>query len=579
MTAQDALVVKYRNGNSSIAQIADVEEIVFTTYGEAIGDMPSEVSRGLKAYYTFDNANLNDSQDNYPGSLNGGTFIYDTPSGVGRSLMLKQQQYVTIGSSVLDNNKNYSVSFWIKDFGAGCVVKTIKNNLYTGPTVLFTEEQTLAYYTGQSNYSGSSLTFAPNFANMQIGQWIMVTLVTEDAGDYNHLKTILYINGQKADAGTSVNTDAYGGSSMTIGGQERNGNWAAPMRIDNLRLYSVALTDDEVADIYKRELMPAPLSVIPTELSFATDVYEQEVVLTNNTPQPLDFSVTDDLGVLKFIPTKSFVPARGTQTITVSVLDRDNVEAFMKGKMTIVCNGEHHSVSVQIRKGKNAANNGPEVTRGLAAYYTFDNENTNNIMNDLYPGLLTGGKFVSDTPDGTGKALLLNAKDYITIGSAPLDTKKNYSVSFWIKDFGSGSPLHTMKNPKYFTGPTVTFTEEMKIRYYTGQSNYSNSSVMFNTDFTSYQVGKWMMITLVTEDYGDNNRVRTSLYVNGRKADAGTSVFESATGALRTEIGGDWSTNTSKNIWSDPMKLDNIRLYSVALSDEEVAEIYAVESK
>lgn len=579
--AQDALVVKYRNGNSSIAQIADVEEIVFTSYGEAIGDMPSEVSRGLKAYYTFDSANANDHEGDYSGSLNGGTFIYDTPNGEGRSLMLKQQQYVTIGTAVLDKRRNYSVSFWIKDFGAGCVIKTSKANLnlYTGPTILFTENQQLTYYTGQSNYSGSSITFAPNFANMQTGQWVLFTLVTVDEGDNNRLKTILYVNGQKIDASTSNNSDAYGGSAMTIGGLDRNGKWAASMCVDNVRLYDVALTDDEVADIYKRELMPAPIFISHDELSFAADTYEQTITLTNNTPQPLDFSVTDDLGILKVTPSKSYVPARGTQTITVSVYDRDNVEAFVKGKITIVCNGERHSVGVQIKKGKNAANNGPEVARGLVAYYIFDDGQVTNAMGDLYSGMLTGGKFVADTPDETGKALQLSVKDYVTVGSAPLDKKKNYSVSFWIKDFGSGSPLHTMKDHKYFTGPTILINGDLKVQYYTGQSNYSGSSLVFNTNLTNYQVGKWTMITLVTEDYGDSYRLRTSLYINGQKADAGTSVFDSASGGLRMELGGDWTTNTSTNLWSDPMKLDNVRVYSVALTADEVAAIYASESK
>jgi hypothetical protein len=43
-------------------------------------------------------------------------------------------------------------------------------------------------------------------------------------------------------------------------------------------------------------------------------------------------------------------------------------------------------------------------------------------------------------------------------------------------------------------------------------------------------------------------------------------------------LGGQLGTQ-SNSAWSDPMKLDNVRIYGVALSDEEVAEIYASEIK
>ncbi len=211
------------------------------------------VTRGLVAYYNFDNGDADDSRGNYHGFLNGGTFITDTPDGSGKALNLKQKQYVNVGSAPLDGRKNYSVSLWIKDFGSGVLVKTAKSNLYTGPTLLLTENVTLQYFTGQSNYSGASYTFGADLSNYQVGQWTMITLVTEDYGDSYRLRTTLYVNGRKADAGTSVLTSASGGTSMAFGGQDRNGAWADAMKMDNIRLHNVALTEEEVEKIYDYE--------------------------------------------------------------------------------------------------------------------------------------------------------------------------------------------------------------------------------------------------------------------------------------------------------------------------------------
>ena len=58
----------------------------------------------------------------------------------------------------------------------------------------------------------------------------------------------LYIDGRKADAGTSYTYDNSGAKSMAIGSSDTD-----PMKIDNIRLYSVALTDNEVMEIYNAE--------------------------------------------------------------------------------------------------------------------------------------------------------------------------------------------------------------------------------------------------------------------------------------------------------------------------------------
>ena len=52
--------------------------------------------------------------------------------------------------------------------------------------------------------------------------------------------------------GTSYTYRNSGAVSMSIGGGI-NGGSADPMKVDNVRIYSVSLTDDEITSIYNME--------------------------------------------------------------------------------------------------------------------------------------------------------------------------------------------------------------------------------------------------------------------------------------------------------------------------------------
>ena len=215
------------------------------------------VTRGLLAYYTFDNSNANDSRGNYNGFKNGGSFITDTPNGSGKALSLKSNQYISIGYAPLNEKKTYTFSMWVKDFGTGCLFKTLGGSYLYGPSLVITEAMKLQYHTGYGP-AYSSVVFNTDLSNFQSGEWTMLTIVTETppsmSSSTNGTST-LYINGQRAESGSSRTSDNKNGISMTIGGQAGGSNaaWADPMKVDNVRIYSVALTDDEVASIYQYE--------------------------------------------------------------------------------------------------------------------------------------------------------------------------------------------------------------------------------------------------------------------------------------------------------------------------------------
>ena len=202
----------------------------------------------------------------------------------------------------------------------------------------------------------------------------------------------------------------------------------------------------------------------------------------------------------------------------------------------------------------------PLVGRALLAYYTFDDGTCDNVRSDNYHGYLVGnGTFITDTPNGEGKALSLLKEQYVNISTNPLGRSKVWTVSMWVKDFGTGflfgSPEAAF--PNFFVNPDgyVTLLRP---------GNYAWWS--FAIPMTSYQTGKWVHIAIVV------NGSRAILYVNGRNLDT-QAIYENYTDAVTLTIGG-----KSRNLtWADPMKVDNVRIHGAVLTDEEVKQIYDYE--
>jgi len=556
VVAQNVMVVKYNNGDNRYEDVGDIKEITFIKTDEVDDNTPNDVTAGLVAYYTFDNKNCSDSQGQYYGFENGASYIIDTPNGTGYSLYLKKGEYISIGSSPLNGRNNYSVSLWIKDFGAGRLIRTQKGDYFTAPSLFVTEDLRLRFYTGVSNYSSTYKTFSADMSNYQSGQWVMLTIVCEPSG--NNMLSTLYVNGRKVDSGISEKTNASGGTSMCIGGDDS-------FRVDDVRLYNVTLTEDQVADIYNREKEKARVTISPQELFFDKESSQQEFTISNHTLNNMKYSVNDNIGIIKYSPSSDYIPAKGVQKVSVTISDRDLLDKYLRGCINVVTENSNNTIAVQIAKGKETQESGVDVKRGLTAFYSFDNDDAKDDMPYEYDGALNGGRFISDTPCGQGKALLLKKGENVVIGDAPLDGRNNYSVSLWIKDFGAGRLIRTQKGD-YFTAPSLFVTEDLRLRFYTGVSNYSSTYKTFSADMSNYQSGQWVMLTIVCEPSG--NSLLITLYVNGRKVDSGISEKTNASGGTSMCIGGD-----------DPLIIDNVRLYSVALSDDEVAEIYASESR
>ncbi|MBQ9232262.1 MAG: hypothetical protein IJ190_13945, partial [Prevotella sp.] len=122
----------------------------------------------------------------------------------------------------------------------------------------------------------------------------------------------------------------------------------------------------------------------------------------------------------------------------------------------------------------------------------------------------------------------------------------------------------------YLYAPSLIVTEEMRLKIYT--LSHWDYSKTFNFNLSNYQSDKWTMMTVVVQTEGSDDEGTCKLYINGQRVDAGTMRTNLNSGAIKMSIGGDYG-----NISTDPLKVDNIRLYSVALKDDEIQNIYILE--
>lgn len=211
---------------------------------------------------------------------------------------------------------------------------------------------------------------------------------------------------------------------------------------------------------------------------------------------------------------------------------------------------------------------GQDVTRGLIAYYNFDDGTARNVVGMQNNGFINGrARFISDTPNGEGQALFLDQKQYVNVARNPVQGKKSYTFSLWAKDFGTGDLFTTVGCRE--TSIRIDNSNCVNYYYYCGWGQ----SWKFNTNIEFLMSSGWHMITIVF----DTGMVY--LYADGTLIDSTRHGYDEDGYVLdsdKVQIGG--RAERSDLPWTDPFKVDNVRIYGVALTEAEVGQLYDYES-
>ena len=332
---------------------------------------------------------------------------------------------------------------------------------------------------------------------------------------------------------------------------------------------------------FQLEKSGASVEISPITLSFGQGVEQLSFTIRNNSNQAFTYSISNAPDYIEVSPASGTVAAKGNQAVSVHVKDRSSITSNRSGQLTVNVGNDSYIVSINISNsvntdpgqggGDNQGGNGGNgssgsiaVTRGLLAYYTFDDGKTATNVADptLYNGQLNGSPEFVTGNNGSGYSIRFKNGQYITIPQNMIQGKQAYSICMWLKDFGQGYLYQTLKGTDQLS-PTLAIDSDDKFRMSYGNSGwYDWASASFSTEMTKYQEGGWHLITIVK-----NASNILLLYIDGINVDTQTCSNATSQGTSVT-IGAE-ST--------DPMTVDNVRIHGIALSSDEITTIYNAE--
>lgn len=208
-------------------------------------------------------------------------------------------------------------------------------------------------------------------------------------------------------------------------------------------------------------------------------------------------------------------------------------------------------------------------TNGLIAYYPF-NGNANDESGNGNHGTVHGATLITDRFGDAAKAYSFDGiNNYISVPSSiSLNSPSSeISISAWTKF----TDMYLSSNGFYYSSIICKGTTDVQYRIQIGKQNNNTynifSSVGVNTSI-ELQNGSWYHLLLIQKNGF------TYLYINGLLIDQSNEVSSIS------------SSNSALYIGFDPPglieyqkgEIDDIRIYNRALTDTEVAQLYAFES-
>lgn len=218
------------------------------------------------------------------------------------------------------------------------------------------------------------------------------------------------------------------------------------------------------------------------------------------------------------------------------------------------------------------------VLSGLKLYYTFDNEDCTDATDNEVDALgVNNPTYLTDTPNGKGKALFINGtkEQYVNIPFNLFKGLDRFSISLWIKDFSAGSVISGIESSVYSNDmiPKFYMNSNNKVGFDMNTYSYGYEVSLFSSyNYSSIQSGKWHHI-VVMYDHNEDSKYSgvASLYVDGVLVDNMNSYWRDPSAITKVHIGG--NGNGTFPGYST-FKVDNVRIYGRCLNKNEVKEIY-----
>ncbi|MBT5378435.1 MAG: SUMF1/EgtB/PvdO family nonheme iron enzyme [Opitutae bacterium] len=410
---------------------------------------------------------------------------------------------------------------------------------------------------------------------MPLKQWVKTAVVRKDD------EWTLFINGEKKYTVTN-NSVLPKGHSLRIGklGTDASDDWHG--LLDDIRIYDRALSADEVRTLYKAEAPPVTI-----------ESHTYTLVKGDGDMDNESFTVVDD----KLMASETF-DFEGMKNLSVRVRSTDAEGLFVeKALLVTVTNANDPPSNIllapdpsSVMEGEGAGTEvgtlsavdpdlgatfgGGTVTfprnleEGLVAYYPF-NGNAEDESGNSHDGTVNGATPGEDRFGGTDRAYNFDGvDDFISlgVGSSINTAVHSFSISLWClvdQELNHASSILDQGSDSKSGRDIFKTASDLKNIY-----TYAGGH---RTLFAPYQKGRWENFTFSYE-LMEESATRT-LYING---------FLTAQDEIPYP---DPSSNNfiiGKDVVNPDLHflgvIDDVRIYSRALIDAEVLQLFTVES-
>jgi hypothetical protein len=232
-----------------------IKMIVLTAALLISGVASADLSKGLMAYYNFDDCSANDSSSNANnGTINGNLSCVDGVAN--KALLFDGASYIDVPDAAsLNPTTQLTMSFWIRVDDFTNSFSAIIHKGGTNPNCFENREYSLwlnnGSYFWQTSAGNSNCENVLQSKNITKGKWLHYVGIIDRV---KHLQSV-YINGvlsaKIADSYNSFNNNNY---DLRIGLSEEGQSWESPFKgtLDEIRLYNRALTTAEISTLYNQ---------------------------------------------------------------------------------------------------------------------------------------------------------------------------------------------------------------------------------------------------------------------------------------------------------------------------------------
>ena len=202
---------------------------------------------------------------------------------------------------------------------------------------------------------------------------------------------------------------------------------------------------------------------------------------------------------------------------------------------------------------------------GLMAHYTF-NGNANDQSGNSYNGTVLGATLTIDRYGNPNKAYLFDGiDDHINLGnqSQSFNGQTPFSISLWVSNISNNAG-------NYISRFNTGLSEEYAMfNGSTGISLVRGTATQVANSNTVLPLNKWTHLSGVYD--GTNLKI----YINGQKITENPSGISNGNPLTNTLLGARYANGLPAGFINS--KIDDVRIYNLALSDSEVLTIYKAE--